>query len=543
MSGGDVAEYDYIIVGAGSAGCVIANRLTADPSVKVLLLEAGGWDDELLMKMPLGAHLSRYPHLNWGYVSEPIEALGRPLMVPRGKAMGGSSHVNAMTYSRGHPKDYDQWRQMGCEGWGYADVLPYFKRSERSWRGEGKYHGGSGEMAVDRSDLRGRLYDETIAAAKTLGFQESPDLHGEMAEGFSIPEFTAHKGRRISTSRAFIRPIRHRTNLTIETGALTSKVLLEGRRAVGVEYVQGGQGKSARASKEVILCGGTYNSPQLLMLSGIGPADHLRERGVEPVLDLPGVGQNLSEHASYFIHYRTKQRISLIRHLRWDRLAWHMGQWWLFGAGPFAHQGTTAHAQVRTRPELERPDIQIFFNPARLDSRPWFPLIRPAQEDQINAIMILLHPDSRGHVELRSADPADKPKVFLNILSERSDIEALIRGLRIARQVFEAEPLAELLAAEVAPGKDVQSDADLEAYLRKAAMVSHHPVGTCKMGHDGMAVVDPQLRVRGIEALRVCDASIMPTVPGGNTNAPSIMVGEKAADLIRGQSLPPAELD
>jgi choline dehydrogenase len=537
-----VAEFDYIIVGAGSAGCVIANRLTADPSVNVLLLEAGDWDTELLMKMPLGAHLMRYPHLNWGYVSEPIEYLGRPLMAPRGKAMGGSSHVNAMTYSRGHPKDYDQWRQMGCEGWGYADVLPYFKRSERSWRGDGKYHGGSGEMAVDRSDLRGRLYDETVAAAKALGYQESPDLHGEIAEGFSIPEFTAHRGRRVSTSRAFIRPIRHRRNLVVETGALATRVLLEGKRAVGVEYRQAGELKRARASREVVLSGGTYNSPQLLMLSGIGPADHLRAVGVEPVLDLPGVGRNLSEHASFFIHYRTKKPISLLRHLRWDKLAFNMANWWLFGAGPFAHQGTTCHAQVRTRPELERPDVQIFFNPARLDSKPWFPLISPPQEDQINAIMILLHPDSRGWMELRSADPADKPKIFLNLFAERSDVETLIRGLKVARKVFETEPLASLVAEEVAPGKAAQSDAELEAYLKQAAMISHHPVGTCRMGHDEMAVVDPQLRLRGIEALRVADASIMPTVPGGNTNAPSVMVGEKAADLIRGDILPPADL-
>ena len=456
--------------------------------------------------------------------------------------MGGSSHVNAMTYSRGHPKDYDQWRQMGCEGWGYADVLPYFKRSERSWRGEGKYHGGSGEMAVDRTDLRGRLYDETVAAAKTLGYRESPDLHGEEAEGFSIPEFTAHRGRRVSTSRAFIHPIRHRTNLTIATGALTSKVIVEDGRAVGVDYLQAGQARTARASREVILCGGTYYSPQLLMLSGIGPADELRKHGIEPIVDLPGVGRNLSEHASYFIHYRTKRQISLIRHLRWDKLAANLANWYLFGGGPFAHQGTTAHAQVRTRPELERPDIQIFFNPARLDSKPWFPMIRPAQEDQINAIMILLHPDSRGWLELRSADPTDPPKIFLNILSERSDVDALIRGLRIARQVFETEPLASLVAEEAAPGKAAQSDAEIEAYLKQAAMVSHHPVGTCRMGHDDLAVVDPQLRLRGIAALRVADASIMPTVPGGNTNAPSVMVGEKAADLIRGQSMPPAEL-
>jgi choline dehydrogenase len=542
MSGGNLNTYDYIIVGAGSAGCVIANRLTADANVSVLLLEAGGWDTQLLMKMPLGAHMMHYPELNWGYMSEPIPATGRPLPLPRGKAVGGSSHVNAMTYSRGHPKDYDQWRQMGCEGWSYAEVLPYFRRSERSWRGEDKFHGGSGELVVNRTDLRGRLYDETVAAAKSLGYQESPDLHGEMSEGFSIPEFTAGKGRRASTARAFIHPIRHRPNLAIETGAFTTRVAVEDGRATGVEYLQNGEAKAARAKREVILCGGAYNSPHLLMLSGIGPVDVLRDVGIEPLLELPGVGRNLSEHASFFIHYRTKAQISLLRHLRWDKLAANMANWYLFGKGPFADQATTCHAQVRTRDELERPDIQLFFNPARLDSKPWFPVIRPAQEDQINAIMILLHPDSRGWMTLRSADPKDPPRIFLNILSEQSDIDALVRGLRVARKVFETPPLSDLLDAEIAPGKQVESDEDLIKYLRAAAMVSHHPVGTCKMGHDDMAVVDPQLRLRGVEGLRVCDASIMPTVPGGNTNAPSIMVGEKAADLIRGQVLEAAEI-
>ena len=537
-----MSEFDYVIVGAGSAGAVIANRLTADPKVSVLLLEAGDWSNEILMKMPLGAHLMRHPHLSWGYMSEEIPFLGRALPLPRGKAVGGSSQVNAMAYSRGHAKDYDQWRQMGCEGWGYADVLPYFRRSERSWRGEGKHHGGSGEMGVSGGGIRGRLYEETVEAAKKLGYQESPDLHGDIPEGFSIPEFTHWKGRRHSTAEAFLKPIRRRPNLTIRTRALANRVIFEGKRAVGVEYAHDGQGKTTRAAREVILCGGTYNSPQLLMLSGIGPADELRQLGIEPVLDAPGVGRNLSEHASFFIAYRTKKPISLLKHLRWDKLVFNLAHWWFLGGGPFSVQATTAHAQVRTRPELERPDMQIFFNPSRMDARPWFPVLKPMQEDQINALAVLLHPDSRGWMTLRSADPRDPPRIFLNLFSERSDVETIIRGLRIARQVFQTEPLASLVAEEVMPGSQVQTDAEFEAYLKKVCLVSHHPVGTCRMGHDAMSVVDPQLRVHGIEGLRVADASIMPTVPGGNTNAPSIMVGEKAADLIRGTSLPPAEL-
>jgi choline dehydrogenase len=538
-----VAEYDYIIVGAGSAGCVIANRLTADPAVSVLLLEAGGWDDQFLMKMPLGAHLSRYPELNWGFKSEIEPGLGdRPLMLPRGKGMGGSSTVNAMAYSRGHPKDYDLWRQSGCEGWGYADVLPYFKRSERSWQGDTRYHGGSGEMAVEQTPIHDKLYKEIVGSAVANGYEETSDHHADTPEGFGVMQFTVDRGRRASTSRAFIHPIRQRPNLHVQTGALTRRVLVEDGRATGVEYEQGGEVKAASASREVILSAGAYGSPQILLLSGIGPAEHLREMGIAPILDLPGVGQNLSEHASYFIHYKLKRKVSYLRYLRWDKVLANMARWWLFRSGPFAHQATSVHAQVRTRPELERPDMQLFFNPASMLAGPWFPVVKPEPVHEFNAIMILLHPDSRGWVKLRSKDPKDAPRIFLNILSERRDVETLISGLRIARKIFETPPMADEIDHEMAPGKDVQSDADLEAYLRRAAMVSHHPVGTCRMGHDAMAVVDPQLRLRGVGGLRVADASIMPTVPGGNTNAPSIMVGERAADLILGKSLPPAEL-
>jgi choline dehydrogenase len=528
----DRKTFDYVIVGAGSAGCVIANRLTQDADVRVLLLEAGGRDDQFFLRMPLGAHAMRYPDALWPYMSEPEPELGgRRIPLPRGRVLGGSSSVNAMLYSRGHPRDYDQWRQMGCEGWGFADVLPYFKRSERSWRGEGPFHGASGEMSVSRVDTRRNFHDPVMKAAAKLGHPITDDHHGEQPEGFGFGETTTGKGRRASASRAFLHPVKARSNLTIEVGALARRILFEKGRAIGIEYQKHGESRQALAERETILAGGTYNSAQLLLVSGVGPADELRASGVALVADLPGVGRNLQEHASVFVHCAAKD--SMLRDLRWDKVALSMLQWMAFGTGLLASQATSVHALVRTRPEIERPDVQMFFNPARMDAKVWLPLFGPHQQHQLNAIALLLHPESRGALTLRTADPADPPCIRLNVLTSRADIDTLIRGLKIIREIFATPPLSELIERELEPGGAVESDAQLEAYLRANVIVSHHPVGTCRMGHGPDCVVDPQLRVYGVERLRVCDASIMPTVPGGNTNAPSIMIGEKASDLIR----------
>jgi choline dehydrogenase len=540
-----VAErFDYVIVGAGSAGCVLANRLTEDPAVKVLLLEAGGADNQFFYKLALGFHSWRYPETSWAYESEPEPHLnGRRLALPRGKVLGGSSTINGMLYSRGHPGDYDHWRQLGCEGWSYADVLPYFKRSESNWRGEGPYHGGSGPLQVSRIDTRKLLHDPVMDAARARGYPITDDHHGRIHEGFGPGDTTTtRRGRRSSASRAYLDPIRSRPNLTITTRAYATRLILEGQRARGVEYLRDGKTETVHAEREVILAGGVYNSPQLLMLSGIGPADHLLEHGIEPVVDLPGVGRNLSEHAGYWLEYDTKEPVTLLNELRFDKLAVSVARWALFGTGTLASQSNSAHAEVRSTPGLDQPDLQIYFNPVRADAKPWFPGIGKRQEHRVSAVVCLLQPESRGWMELRSADPADKPRITLNIMATRRDADALVRGVKLVRELYGTEPLKSLVAREVTPGTAVATDAEIEAYLRTMLITTHHSVGTCAMGIGSNAVVDPQLRVRGVEGLRVCDASIMPTVPGGNTNAPAIMVGEKAADLIRGQQLPRAEV-
>ena len=538
-------DYDYIIVGAGSAGCVLANRLTEDPAVRVLMLEAGGQDKQFFYRMALGFHSWRYPETGWGYLTEPEPHLnGRELPVPRGKVLGGSSTVNGMLYSRGHPHDYDLWRQMGCEGWGFDEVLPYFKRSETNWRGESAFHGGSGPLEVSRIDTRKFLHEPYMQAAASLGWPLTDDHHGAHPEGFGGGDTTTtSRGRRASASRAYLRPAMRRPNLTVLTGALATRIVIEQGRAVGMEFIHDGAPRTERVAREVILAGGVYNSPQLLMLSGIGPAEHLQEMGIAPLVHLPGVGRNLSEHAAYWIEYATKEPVSLLSEMRLDKLAVALGQWALFGSGLLATQCNSCHAEIRSTEGLEQPDLQIYFNPVRADAKPWVPGIGTRQEHLINAVVCLLQPESRGWMTLRSADPKDKPRIQFNLMERQRDVDTLVRSVKLVRDVYNAQPMADLIDREVRPGPAVQSDAEIEAFLRDSLGTSHHSVGTCTMGIGSQAVVDPQLRVHGIAGLRVCDASIMPTVPGGNTNAPAIMVGEKAADLIRGRALPRAELE
>lgn len=535
-------NYDYIIVGAGAAGCVLANRLSEDPNTRVLLIEAGGSDDRFLIRMPLGMlRAFRDPALTWGYTSEPEPHLdGRTLTFARGRVLGGSSSINGMFFMRGHSADFDAWQAAGAEGWSYAHVLPYFKKLESSWRGAVPYHGAAGPMPIAPIDTRKLLHEPLMACASAAGYWTTDDVHGRLQEGFARGEITVdRRGRRANSARAYLRPVMHRPNLAVQTGCLTTRVLIESGRAVGVELRRGGEVRREYAQREVILCGGTYNSPQLLMLSGIGPADDLRGVGIRARVDLPGVGANLSEHARAGLQFATREPVSFLRELRADRVALALARWWLLGTGPFATQISSCNVVIRTDESLTQPDIQLMCNPVRMDAKIWWPFFGGRQAHLLTSDAVLLHPKSRGRVWLRSADPAARPRIQFNLLAEPEDRATLRRGLRAARHIYRTAPQADLIEQEVLPGSVVQSDAQLDEYLRANTGITQHPVGTCSMAAGPGRVVDAQLRVQGVDGLRVADASIMPAVPGGNTYGAVLMIAERAADLIRGRTLPP----
>ncbi|MGB6451474.1 MAG: GMC family oxidoreductase N-terminal domain-containing protein [Steroidobacteraceae bacterium] len=541
------SSFDYVIAGAGSAGCVLASRLTEQRDVTVLVLEAGGPPRGLFVDMPAAFPVyASSPALNWGFVSEPEPGLhGRSIPVLRGKALGGSSAINGLVYARGHRLDYDDWCALGLEGWGYADVLPYFKRSERSWLGEGPYHGGSGELEVTVPPAEYVLSDLVGQAAAAAGYPVTPDYHGERSEGFMRMEMTAtRRGRRASAARAFLYPAMRRSNLTVRTRALVHRVLVENGRAVGIEYVHAGRPRRVHAAREVVLAGGVYGSPQALLLSGIGPADELRAHGIEPVLDLPGVGKNLIEHPLAFTLNAARPK-TFLSQLRVDRAVLSVIRWALLGTGPFATNACAGNVFLRTEPGLDRPDMQLTCPAGGSAATPgahiWYPSFKPPAHALAVAVS-MIREESRGEVSLRSANPADPPRILFNLFRERGDVERMIRGIRAAREIYSCEPLKSLVVREIAPGPEIVSDAQLEDYIRRTGEITQHPVGTCRMGLDERAVVDAELKVRGIAGLRVVDASVMPNVPGGNTNAPTIMVAEKGADLIRGRRLPPAQL-
>ncbi|HTU66693.1 MAG TPA: GMC family oxidoreductase N-terminal domain-containing protein [Steroidobacteraceae bacterium] len=535
-------SHDFVIVGAGAAGCVLANRLSEDPQTRVLLIEAGGSDDRLFIRMPLGfLRAFRDPTLTWGYVSEPEPQLnGRVLPIPRGRVLGGSSSINGMFFMRGHSGDFDGWRDAGATGWGYADVLPYFKKLEDSWRGAVPYHGAGGPMPVAPIDGRKLLHEPLMRTAAPAGWWTNDDIHSRLEEGFARGEITVDaRGRRANSARAYLHPVRHRPNLEVVQGAVVRRVLVKNGRAVGVELRQGNEVRTIAAQREVILCGGTFNSPQLLLLSGIGAAAQLKQHAIRCRVDLPGVGENLSEHVRAGLQFATREPVSFLRELRGDRVAWSFLRWWLFGSGVFATQISSCNVVIRTQPELPQPDIQLMCNPVRMDAKVWWPLVSAKQVHLITADAVVLHPRSRGRVTLRSGDPAAKPRIFYNSLAQAEDLATLRRGLRAARHIYATAPQSDLIEREVAPGPDVRSDAELDAYIRATAGVTQHPVGTCSMAAGPGQVVDAQLRVRGVDGLRVVDASVMPTVPGGNTYGAVLMIAERAADLIRGRALPP----
>jgi choline dehydrogenase len=525
--------YDYIVVGAGSAGAVVANRLSADSRNKVLLLEAGPashpWS-----RIPISyAKLINNPAANWLYTSEPeTNTNGRRLPVPRGRLLGGSSAINGMAFVRGQAQDFDTWAQMGNPGWSYSDVLPFFRRMETYTEGDDEFRGRDGPLRVTNPEPRDKLYATLIKAAGQVGIAHNPDYNGATQDGIAMSQATISSGRRMSTARCYLDPIRHRANLHIETSALTETLVLEGKRCIGVRYSVGGSGpREAHASREIVVSAGTINSPQLLELSGIGQPERLRASGIEVRHALPGVGENLRDHYAPRTRWAIGARgVTFNDRGRGLGLAWQALRYALFGQGMLGMVAAPIRAFVRSREGLEAPDVLLGWVPMLTEPGPKGPRI--SQRSGVTCYAHPMRPESKGYIHIASSDPRKPPAINFNFLSSPIDAEITTRAVRIARSVMTAPAMSDMLVTEIAPGTARDTDDEILAWVKQAAETTYHPVGTCKMGSDAMAVVDARLRVHGIEGLRVADASIMPALTSGNTNAPSIMIGEKAADMV-----------
>lgn len=523
--------FDYIVVGAGSAGCVLANRLSVDATV--LLIEAGGRDSSLAVRMPAGIPelLAKPNPYNWYFRTEPQPHLdGRRLYWPRGRGWGGSSSINAMIYIRGQAQDYDRWHQMGLVGWSFQDVLPYFKRSEANENGADAFHGGEGPLRVSNGRSKNPLFETFVQAGIAAGHPLADDFNGISQEGFGRYQLTIRNGKRCSASRAYLHPVLARQNLRVESFAHVTRILFERNRAVGVEYVQRGQHFKMRAEREVVLAGGAVHTPQLLLLSGIGDGDVLKGFGIPVLADVKGVGKNLQDHLDCSIHYECLEPVTLFSQTRSLKRVLTGLQYLLFGSGPGASQGLEAGAFVKSRPEMETPDLQLHFIAALVFDH----TRRKADRHGFTAHVCHLRPQSRGYIALRSADPLTPPVIEPCYLEVEEDLRVLREAIKLTREVFAQKAFDPYRGPELLPGAHVQDDAAIDAFIRRHAETIYHPVGSARMGMGPDAVVDASLRVRGTEGLRVADASVMPDIVSGNTNAPTIMIAEKAADMIRG---------
>ena len=526
--------FDYVLVGAGSAGCALANRLSADPKRSVLLLEAGPRDLNPFLKIPAGiSKIFVHKTLNWGYMTEPQEQLeSRRIYWPRGKTLGGSSAINGLIYVRGQSQDYDDWEAAGCSGWGWRDVLPVYKRLEHHEDGASEWHGGSGELHVTRARYRHRASEMFLEACEAAGFPRTPDFNGASQYGAGDYQFTIRNGFRASSASAFLGPAKRRPNLHMLTNTQAERIVFEGKQATGLVVNHHGESRTIGAN-EVILCAGALNSPQLLMLSGVGPADHLREHGIDVVHDLPGVGQNLHDHTLVQHQAETAPDLSINRQMRGIRLVPQVIRYLANRKGLLTIGASQLAAFLKSDEALTRPNIQLMFKPYTIEMSPDKKIVPGARPGWTTAASPL-RPTSRGWLKLRSADWRDAPAMQPNFLDTAEDRALMVAGIRIMRRVFAHPPLADV-ARETLPGGDLQSDEDLLAFARSNTNSVYHPVGTCRMGMGDEAVVDPSLRVRGMTNLRVVDASIMPSIVSGNTNAASIMIGAKAGESIRAE--------